>query len=149
MKLNLSLLALAVTAHGTVGSSSSIHTPDLVLETNAADAEKNETSGAIIIRSGTSHNTTSSGSIVISSGLSKNADGSAVNITAGNSSGVGRNGGTLFLSGGHGERHCFHPMHYSLVIICCFIEYYLSTASLINFSSSFYFYSNDGNGREC
>ncbi len=122
MKLSLSLLALAVTAHGTVGSSSSIHTPDLVLETNAADAEKNETSGAIIIRSGTSHNTTSSGSIVISSGLSKNADGSAVNITAGNSSGVGRNGGTLFLSGGHGEAlsfvilHCFYPTNYSFII---------------------------------
>jgi hypothetical protein len=127
MKLNLSLLALAATAHGTVGSSSSIHTPNLVLETNAADAEKNETSGAIIIRSGTSHNTTSSGSIVISSGLSKNADGSAVNITAGNSSGVGRNGGTLFLSGGHGEalsfviRHCFIIIYcHCILFILCF-----------------------------
>ena len=117
MKLNLSLLALAATAHGTVGSSSSIHTPDLVLETNAADAEKNETSGAVIIRSGTSHNTTSSGSIVISSGLSKNADGSAVNITAGNSSGVGRNGGTLFLSGGHGE--AFIICYSSLSLLLC------------------------------
>ena len=127
MKFSLSLLALATHVVG-----NNTNTPDLILETKEGDPEKNNTSGSIIIRSGSSYNESSAGSIVISGGLSMKGEGSEVNVTAGNSNATG-NGGTLFLSGGHGK----------VIHATTLLNPFSLIVSLIR---RVHLHSNDGNG---